>query len=342
MSVSSGDPRSITLLERLPLLGDARWLAYGIAIALSAAATVLRFRIDHLLPAGFPYLTFFPAVIVTAFFFGTGPGLLAAMLCGLASWYWFIPPAGFGIAYPSAVALGFYALIVSVDIALIHWTQRANAHLVEARARADALADTHEMLFKELQHRVGNNLQMVASLLSLQSRGMSDPEALKAIGDASRRVGLVGRIQRTLYDSSGAQLVLDDYIRTLVHDTIAASGRQDITFTFSGGTGRAMMDPASAIPAALVVAEAVSNAIEHAFAERGGTIEVAVAEDESGYAVTVRDDGAGLPQGFDAEASDSLGLRIANSLSRALGGSFALGPCEKVGGTCATLRIARA
>lgn len=335
------DAAGLSFLERLPLAQTRRWVAYVFAVGASLAALWLRFLVDADLPPGFPYLTFFPAVIVTAFLFGLGPGIVSAALCGLAAWYWFIPPEGFGIVYGTAVALGFYLLIVTVDIVLVHWMQRANAHLAAERRRADALAATREMLFNELQHRVGNNLQMVASLLSLQSRTMTDPEALTALTEASRRVGLVGRIQRTLYDSSGAQLVLDDYIQTLAQDTIDASGRDDIALHFTGATGEALIDPAAAIPLALVVAESISNAVEHAFADRPGRIDVSVAEEAGGYVLTVRDDGSGLPAGFDLSRSTSLGLRIATNLSRTLGGEFTLGPCASMGGTCATVKIAK-
>lgn len=335
------DRLGLSFLERLPLAQSRPWLAYGFAVAVSLAAALLRFEIDTALPPGFPYLTFFPAVILTAFLFGLGPGILAALLCGIAAWYWFIPPVGFGLSYNSAVALLFYVFIVVVDILLVHWMQRANTHLAEERRRADALADTREVLFKELQHRVGNNLQMVASLLSLQTRDVTEPDALAALTEASRRVALVGRIQRTLYSSEGEPLPLGSYIETIARDTVEAAGRKDIDFTFRGETGDAAIDAQAAIPAALAVAEAVSNALEHGFAESGGTIAVDLRAEEGAYAVTVRDDGRGLPAGFDPQTSSSLGLRIARSLSRSLGGGFEIGPCPQGGGTCAVVRIAR-
>ncbi len=335
------DHTKLSLLQRLPLAQDRAWMRYGFAIASSGAAFAARWKLDGVLPPGFPYLTFFPAVIVTAFLFGLGPGTLAAALCGLASWYWFIPPEGFGLNYNSGVALGFYLLIVTVDILLVHWMQRANSQLAVERNRASSLAATREMLFKELQHRVGNNLQMVASLLSLQKRGIEEPEAIRAIDDASRRVATVGRIQRTLYSASGDQLDLGPYLETILRDTVSASGRDDIVAGFANHVGNVSLEPAAAIPAALVVAEAVSNAIEHGFARSGGRIDITLTEDEQCYVVKVEDDGAGLPPGFVFEKADTLGLRIARNLARSLGGNFDLAPREGGQGSTATICVAR-
>lgn len=331
----------MTLLERLPLASRRPWIGYFFAIVASALATWLRFEVDSALPPGFPYLTFFPAVIVTAFVFGLGPGILAATLSGLAAWFWFIPPYGFGLVYNTAVALAFYVFIVTVDIALVHWMQRANRHLAAERRRANDLAATREMLFTELQHRVGNNLQMVASLLSLQKRGIGEPEAVRALDDAARRLATVGRIQRTLYSADGEQLDLGPYLGAILRDTVTASGRDDIATRFANHVGEVSLQPAAAIPAALVVAEAVSNAIEHGFARAGGTIDITLTEDEKCYVVKVEDDGAGLPPGFVFEHADTLGLRIARNLARSLGGNFDLAPREGGQGSTATICVAR-
>src|SRR4051812_25591604 len=95
------------LVDRVRL---SRLTAWGLALIAFLVALTTRFAFDHLLPAGFPYLTFFPAVILTTFFAGVLPGAVCAIACGLAAWYWFIPPTGtFAINFSVLVALGFYA-----------------------------------------------------------------------------------------------------------------------------------------------------------------------------------------------------------------------------------------
>ena len=84
-------------------------------LAIVAAAWLLREITDPLLPPGFPYVTFFPAVIVTSFLFGVRLGSVSALLCGLLAWYFFIAPAGFGLTSGSLFALAFYVFVVATE-----------------------------------------------------------------------------------------------------------------------------------------------------------------------------------------------------------------------------------
>lgn len=338
-----GDPdaRPTGFLTRLPLARERPLIGYATAIVLSLAAWGVRHAIGDGLPPGFPYLTFFPAVIVTSFFFGLRPGMLAAVLSGLASWYFFIPPFNsFALSFDSALALAFYVFIVSVDLAVIHWMQVANAELDRERERSLDLARTRELLFKELQHRVGNNLQMIGSLIALQKRRLTDDAAKAALDEASRRLGLVGRIQRQLYDPAGAQLSLAAYIDQICRDVIAASGRDGIAYEFRARSD-AVLSPEKAIPTALVVAEALNNAIEHGFGQdNAGQVIVTVAPADGRIEVMIADNGDGLPDGFDLTQSESLGLKIARTLAQSLGGSFTLSAAPVGRGTVARLEIA--
>ena len=335
-------PDSLTFLQRLPLAKRRPWIGYGVAIIASVAGLLVRWAVGGALPEGFPYITFFPPVILTAFFFGVGPGALAAVLCGLLSWYFFIPPLeSFALDYRAVVALIFFIGIVVVDIALVHWMQIANARLALEQQRTSQLAETREMLFKELQHRVGNNIQMISSLLNLQQRGLSDGDGKQALTDAARRLGLVGRLQRTLYSADGAQLSLANYIDRIARDTLDASGRDDIRYVFDAqSTGTLATE--HAVSTALVVAEAISNCVEHGYADAGGPLEVTVvdrADEEPCYIICIQDEGTGLPSGFALDKADSLGLRIATSLARSLKGEFTLSNREDGKGVIARLVI---
>jgi hypothetical protein len=125
--------------ERLRSSSLQAWTLAFTAFALSLAA---RFVFDEVLPAGFPYLTFFPAVILTAFFAGLWPGIVCAALCGLSAWYWFIPPfESFHVNLSGSIALLFYVCIVSVDILLIHLMHAATEGLRAERAVTRELYD---------------------------------------------------------------------------------------------------------------------------------------------------------------------------------------------------------
>jgi two-component sensor histidine kinase len=154
--------------------------------------------------------------------------------------------------------------------------------------------------------------------------------ARRALDDASERLALVGRISRALYDPSGVGQDVRSFLTTLARDVLDASGRQDIRLTVAAPAGLTL-DANTSIPLALVVAEAVSNAIEHGLPDRAGRIEVVLAMEEAGMSLRIVDDGHGVAPEVDAAKSGSLGLRIANALAGQLGGSFALEPGQPRG-----------
>lgn len=324
-------------IERLPVARDRPVLGSLAMLAIVAAACLLRSAADPLLPPGFPYVTFFPAVIVTSFLFGVRLGSVSALLCGLLAWYFFIPPTGFVLNDGAGFALAFYVLVVATDLALVHWMQTANRQLASEREVSRSLAETREVLFRELQHRVSNNLQMAAGLLTLQKRHLTDASAKTALDEAASRLGLIGRLSRQLYDPSGAAQPLVPFLTELGTSVIEASGRNDVCITTTGDARLRLM-PDAAIPTALIVAEAVANGLEHGFADgRAGRIDVRIERDpEAGASITIHDDGHGVPANFEVDASNSLGLRIATTLARGQGGRFYI---ERREGTLATLTL---
>lgn len=325
-------------VERLPLVLDRPAYAYGLTLIFCGAAFMLRIAAEPLLPNGYPFVTFFPAVILSSFLFGVRPGIFAAILCGLVSWYVFIPPFYSREVNPGvAVAMLFYTGVVVVDILLIHFMQRANFHLAVERERSRALAENRELLFHELQHRVSNNLQVVAAMLALQRRHVDHDVARKALDDASARLGLVGRISRALYDPSGAGQDIGAFLTMLTDDVLEASGRSDIKLSVAAPEGLTI-EPAITVPLALIVAESVSNAIEHGLPDRPGKIVVTLEEAQGALALRIVDDGHGVAPDFEHGTSDSLGLRIANALAVQLGGRFSLTPGAN-GGAVARLDL---
>lgn len=325
-------------VERLPLVPDRPAYAYILSLLFCGGAFMLRIAAEPLLPNGYPFVTFFPAVILSSFLFGVRPGIFTAIFCGLLSWYVFIPPFyNFAMNPAVAVAMLFYTGVVVVDILLIHFMQRANFHLAVERERSRALAENRELLFHELQHRVSNNLQVVAAMLALQRRHVDHDVARKALDDASARLGLVGRISRALYDPSGQGQDIRAFLTTLTADVLEASGRTDIDVAVTAPDGLTI-EPSITVPLALIVAESVSNAIEHGLPDRPGKVVVTLEEAQGALALRIVDDGHGVAPDFEHGASDSLGLRIANALAVQLGGRFSLTPGAN-GGAVARLDL---
>lgn len=309
------------------------WVAVAVAMLLVGFALAVRIAINPWMPAGYPFITFFPAVVIASFLGGWRIGIVAAVVSGLASWYFFIPPVGsLSVADGVLTALLSFTVVAATEIVLIWALESAVAQARAAEQTARELAASRELLFHELQHRVSNNLQFVSALLGLEARRLEDGTARKALSDAGNRMALVGRIQRTLHDPSSQSVDFQSLARDVVADTLGVAGADHITFTVDG---EGEFTPEQAQPLALVLLESVNNAIEHAFEGRSaGHLAIALARQGQQTVITVHDDGTGLSG--SATLNDSLGLSLVHRLATQLGGRYVLEPCE-TGGTVATL-----
>jgi two-component sensor histidine kinase len=300
--------------------------AFGLSFGLGSflAALGLRFSLNETLPSGFPFLTFFPAVLLSAFFGGLVPGVLCAVLSFLAAWYWFVPPeASFALDLNAAVALGFFGVIIVVDLAIIHTMNTAMDRLRHERDLNASLLDDRRTMFAELQHRVANNLAFVASLLSLQARSLpAGDQARQAFEDTRYRLDAMAKMHRRLYDPDNTSLPLGEFVHTLGNELLHGAGRDDVRFevefdpslTFSH---QQMMN------IALVTIELMTNAIKHAFpAGRRGTIRATLAQIGDEVELAVSDDGVGMNTSGAPPLSGQLGQRILASFARSLNGSI--------------------
>lgn len=179
-----------------------------IALAIFAAAFALRFAVDRFLPPGFPYLTFFPAVIITGFTLGVRLGALVSVLSGLAAWYFFLPPVRtFSMSASNMIAMGFYVVIVCVDLALIYLVTRAYRAESLAKIETEQLAERQDVLTRELDHRLKNIFATISAIVGLSQKHASTPqelaerlrEKLDAMGRSNLLLrGLAGSDQATL------------------------------------------------------------------------------------------------------------------------------------------------
>lgn len=274
---------------------------------------------------GYPYVTFFPIVVLTTFVGGVRAGIWTAAVSGVASWYFFIAPEySFAMIWPSTwLALGFYLLVVVVEIMLIHMMEVSLDRLQQERRESARLAEQRRVLFQELQHRVANNLAIVSSVLALQGRraGKGSPTAI-ALDDARDRLATMARIHRRLYDPTSAVSDLPRYLEEFSRDLVSASGR-DISTRVEAG--RFDLDVSRLTTLSLLVSELVTNALKHAFdaGRRGGEIVISLCADEqSRLTLKVSDNGRGLPDDFAGAPPTGLGTQIVASLARQLGGEI--------------------
>jgi two-component sensor histidine kinase len=310
------------------LLSHGAWfrerpmVAYATSLMGFVIALGVRFALNDVLPSGFPYLTFFPAVLLTAFFCGTGPGIVTAVLSVLSAWYWFIPPAGtFALDGQSAIAVLFFVAILTADIVIIHVMNVALRGLGAEQVRTAALLDQQRTLFEELQHRTANNMSFIGALLSMHKRRVrGEPEAVSAFEDAATRLDSMARIHRRLYDPTNIDLPVDTYLAELLRDVLQSAGNPDVRISVQSGVSQ--LDVNRLITLSLIVSELATNAAKHAF--RNGNGEFSIILDRIGpdYVLVARDNGPGFPEGFDPRASDRLGFRVLSSFARTLDGTL--------------------
>ncbi len=213
--------------------------------------------------------------------------------------------------------------------------------LVEDRTdayRREQEIKVKEATIREVHHRVKNNLQTIASLLRIQARRVESEEARHALAEANERVSSMAVVHEMLAASTEERIDFTEAARTvvdMVHRGLAGEGGE-VAVSVEGSTGLVPAQVATSL--ALVVAELVHNAIEHGFAGgRTGGVEVLMRRLPGELVLTVRDDGHGLPAGFDPESAGNLGLAIVRTVvSDNLRGTITFGGAR---GATVTVRL---
>ncbi len=177
--------------------------------------------------------------------------------------------------------------------------------------------ETQKALLHEVDHRVKNNLQMISSLLTMQSRSMSDEATRASLAAALTRIEALSTVHRRLYQSDNVSTFdVADFIRDLVVDLVAASGQQ---LEHDLDLEPVVISADRAAPLALIVNELVTNTIKHAFTgmpdSHKGKVAARLRSDNDRLVLQIADNGVGMG---DSGGSDSFGLRLIKSLSRQL------------------------
>ena len=209
--------------------------------------------------------------------------------------------------------------------------------------RLDRLLLSKDAAIREVHHRVKNNLQTISALLRLQARRLPPGGGRVALFEAERRIRSIAIVHEILSRDPGDQVPFDEIVESLIRMAQDSVVAQRLTFTVDGALGEVPADVAT--PLAVVLAELVQNAIEHAFADgdvatgdaagapdgagsgepMAGTVVIRLRNDGHTLRVDVTDDGRGLPEGFDFDRTESLGLSIVRDLVRSqLEGTIAM------------------
>jgi len=225
--------------------------------------------------------------------------------------------------------------IVSIDISEQVRTQRA----------LSAALASKEVLLKEVHHRVKNNLQVISSLLAMQAESLQEPAVVRALRESQQRVQCMALIHERLHrDDQADSMDFGEHVETLSRDLFHSYGVDSKVVQLRFETEPVWLPLSQAVPSGLIVNELLTNALKYALPSgRAGEIVVALSCGGDGIVrLTVSDNGAGLPAGFDWKQSQSLGLRIVDILTRQLDGTFTLEDNAAQAGAVSSLRFPRA
>lgn len=299
------------------------WAVKGACAILGVGlAAMLRAVVNLAAPGVAPYAFVYPAALLATLLGGWQAGVGTLIISGLLAWMFVVPKAalaGAQMHYQLAAAV-IAAFTAGLMILVGEGFRAAGRHLVAER---NAKLAERELLFRELQHRVGNDFAIVSSLLDLQRRRSNSPETRAALEQAMGRVQSISRIHRQIYalpDAGGVnlQLYLNDLCLELHGATLPPAG---ITLTCT--CDEAYMSRDHALALGLATNELITNAVKHAFPEgRDGTITVAFTRAGDGWRLVVSDNGVGMAPD---RSKAGLGTGLIQQFVRQIGAGLEVG-----------------
>jgi two-component system, sensor histidine kinase PdtaS len=182
-----------------------------------------------------------------------------------------------------------------------------------------------ETLLKEIHHRVKNNLQIISSLLNLQSQNVKNKKAIEAFSESQRRLYSIALVHQKLYQNDNlAKINVKEYLEDLVETIHQSFNSKAKSVNYHLNIADVNLDVDTAVPLGLILNELVTNAYKYAFNKvNEGTLFIDLnKEEEHLYTLTVKDNGPGLPENLNLDESESLGLKLVNILVKQLEGTI--------------------
>lgn len=184
-----------------------------------------------------------------------------------------------------------------------------------------------EVLLKEVHHRVKNNMQVISSILNLQSSYISDENALGILRESQDRIKSMSFVHESLYQSNTlSEVNFAEYIQNIARNLYHSYGRPQGGISLDFDLQEIYLNLDTSIPCGLIINEVVSNSLKYAFEGREkGVIRIELGKLSDGkLKLIVSDDGIGLPSGFDIENAESLGLQLVTTLVTQVSGELAI------------------
>jgi two-component sensor histidine kinase len=183
-----------------------------------------------------------------------------------------------------------------------------------------------EVLIREVHHRVKNNMQIISSLLNLQTRYVDDKETVNLLKESQNRVKSMAMIHEKLYQSHDLNHInIFDYINSLVKDLFYSYAIPKNQIKTVIKVEEINLNIETAVPCGLIISEIISNSLKYAFpGGREGEVHISLKHNGEKLYLTISDNGIGFPEGIDFKNTDSLGLRLVNNLTEQIDGELEL------------------
>jgi two-component sensor histidine kinase len=276
---------------------------------------------------------YFGPVVLATWRAGRKAGWFIAVLCGVTVFVAdsMVPDSGrvIPLAYINACVLVLASAVLAELVISYH----------RAHERLEALLALRTVSLAEVHHRVKNNLQIVSSLLRLQSTKFTDPAVRDVFTECRDRINAMARLHEQLYDEAGqSQLDFSPHLRELAEMLVLSHTPPGCKLTLNISADHVPLDLDQSILLSLISNELLLNPLKHAFHRRTtGNIDAELRTTPDRVTLTIRDDGIGfvpLPTGM--EEPRGAGIELVRAMARQLGGELVInhGPA---GGTCATI-----
>lgn len=197
----------------------------------------------------------------------------------------------------------------------------------QAEEKIKASLREKEVMLREIHHRVKNNMQIILSLLRIQSRLVTDQKTREMFRQSQNRIRSMALIHEALYKSDDlANIDFSDYISRMVTHLLSLYREETGLVRINQETKGILLDINKAIPCGLIISELVSNALKHAFpGKRDGEVLIRMMRDKGDrYTLVVKDTGVGFPEKLDLRDTKTLGLQLVTDLVSQLHGKIEL------------------
>ena len=263
-------------LQSSGVFSPRQLLAIFLALVVCGMAFWLRLAIDHVLPPGFPFLTFFPAIILTTFMLGMWPGIACALMGGILSLYYLLPTSNSFEMLPSTwVAIGFYVFISIAFILMLTTMDSALRRADIAQRQAEANSEFQSVMAREMNHRIKNLFGVIVSIVRLTAK--SSPDAASFANQLAGRISSLSHAHEIVWESAGQTSVsLHEVIERILapHRTHASAG---IHISISGDCS--VEDPHILQIISLLVYELATNASKYGvFSKVDGSLKLQIDE----------------------------------------------------------------